>query len=228
MGGEGDPWLRGAKPAPCGALQVGAGAHYADHDRGPQRLHQGLDQPVRDRPQHGRRGDRGRGLQVLQPQRLRHRGDGEGVGTQPAGRAYSRRLDDQPADREERVPVAERRLFPQGAGGLVHRADRACLGQAADHGGIPQRRRDGDRHLWRGGRGAALLRPFGGAALHRGGGPDRGGPARPQEARSGRRQRFHPAARQCDRGPQHGGAPIGIRRLCLRLRLQPKLPVASH
>ena len=47
--------------------------------------------------------------------------------------------------------------LPQGAGGLVHFADRESLGQEADHGGLSQRRRDRHRHLWRRSRDAALL-----------------------------------------------------------------------
>jgi hypothetical protein len=42
-----------------------------------------------------------------------------------------RRLDDQPADGEERLPVAGRRLFPQRAGGLVHAADRERSGPSS-------------------------------------------------------------------------------------------------
>ena len=45
-------------------------------------------------------------------------------------------FDHQPGDREERLPVAERRLCPQRAGGVVHLPDRKPMGQAKDHGGL--------------------------------------------------------------------------------------------
>ena len=47
----------------------------------------------------------------------------------------------------------------KGARGLVHRADRSDVAQAADHGGLSQPRRDRHRHLWRQCRVAALFRP---------------------------------------------------------------------
>jgi monofunctional biosynthetic peptidoglycan transglycosylase len=52
---------------------------------------------------------------------LRPGSDRGGVPAQHGGRqCAARRIDDQPADREERLPVAGRRLFPQRAGGVVH------------------------------------------------------------------------------------------------------------
>ena len=54
-----------------------------------------------------------------------------------------RRIDGQPADGEERLPLAGAVLGAQGRGGLVHRPDRGDLGQAPDHGGLSQHRRMG-------------------------------------------------------------------------------------
>ena len=48
--------------------------------------------------------------------------------TTRTGQEDARRLDDQPADRQERLPVAAPRLCPQGPGGLVHRPDRGRSG----------------------------------------------------------------------------------------------------
>ena len=58
------------------------------------------------------------------------------------------RIVDQPANRQECLPVAGRRLCPQGTGGMVHRADRTIMGQATDHGGLSQCRRNRHRHIW--------------------------------------------------------------------------------
>ena len=86
--------------------------------------------------------------------------------------AAARRQLDQPAGGEERLPLAGPLLAPQGARGRVHPADRGALEQAADHGGLPQRRRDGRGRLRRRGRGATLLgrsrRPSSGRSARRG------------------------------------------------------------
>ena len=47
----------------------------------------------------------------------------------------------------------------KGGRSLFHLPDRESVGQAPDHGGLSQRRRDGDRHLWRQCRLDALFRP---------------------------------------------------------------------
>ena len=106
------------------------------------------------------RGGRRRGTPPLPgtaARRLRPRGYRSGNSPQPAGRAHPRRQHDQPADRQECVSLARRRLLPQGAGGLVHGADRGDLGQAPDHGSLSQPRRDRHRHLWRQRRRAAQV-----------------------------------------------------------------------
>ena len=84
-----------------------------------------------DGPRHGARRDRRRGQQVLRAQRLRLRGDRGCDEAQRVGRAHPRRIDDQPADRQERLPVAGRRLCPQGRRGVVHLPDRAICGASA-------------------------------------------------------------------------------------------------
>ena len=133
-------------------LPLRAAAHHRDHGRRFRRrarCHQGLDEHRRDRPRHGPRRHRRRGQQILQPQRLRPRRHRAGDAAQRQRRPHPRRLDHQPADRQERLPVARRRLCPQGRRGLVHRADRGNVAQAPDHGGLSEPRRDRHRHLWR-------------------------------------------------------------------------------
>ncbi|CAA9515259.1 MAG: Monofunctional biosynthetic peptidoglycan transglycosylase, partial [uncultured Sphingomonadaceae bacterium] len=201
---------------PVGApLQARAAAGHRDHARRRARARhsQGLDSSRSDRSRHGTRRDRGGGRQVLRASRLRQRRDRRCVEPLPGGRPHPRRIDDQPADREERVPVAGRRLLPQGAGGLVHAADRAALGQAADHGGVPQRRRDRDRHLRRGGGQPPLLRPWRRPHDRDRGRPHRRRAAPPQEARRDRPDRLHPPLRQQHPGADGRGPARGARRL---------------
>jgi monofunctional biosynthetic peptidoglycan transglycosylase len=103
------------------------------------------------------RPDRRRGRPVLRPPRLRLRRPAEGLREQREGQEDPRRLDHQPADRQERLPVAGPLLCPQGAGGLFHGADRDDLGQEADHGGLSELHRIRPGHLRRRGRVAGLF-----------------------------------------------------------------------
>ncbi len=82
---------------------------------------------------HAPRRDRGGGCPLLPASRLRDRRDLQGGGAQCRGRALARRLHHLAADGEEHLPLAGPLLAPQGAGDVVHRADRGDLGQAPDH-----------------------------------------------------------------------------------------------
>lgn len=75
------------------------------------------------------------------------------------------------------------------------------LGQAADHGGLSQRRRDGDRDLWRRGRSAALFRPLRRAPQPRRGKPHGRRASEPQEARGEGGRRVARTPRQPYRTP---------------------------
>ena len=80
----------------------------------------------------------------------RHPGfDLDGIRAALADGAGSRREHDQPAGGEERLPLAGAELAAQGPRGRLHRADRAPVAEAADHGGLSQRRRDGRGRLRR-------------------------------------------------------------------------------
>ena len=70
----------------------------------------------------------------------------------------ARRIHHQPADRQERVSVAGRRMVPQGTGSLLHRPYRDILVETPHHGGVPQLYRDGRRHLRSRSRGTTELR----------------------------------------------------------------------
>ena len=90
---------------------------------------------------------------------------------------HTRRQHDQHAGREERAALARARSPAQAARGAAHAAAGADLGQAADHGGLSQRRGDRARHVRRRGRGARLFRQAGQRSDPARGGADRGRPA---------------------------------------------------
>ena len=75
------------------------------------------------------------------------------IGCRRRRQAPARRQHDQPADRQEPVPVERPQLRAQGPGGVVHRADRSCLAEAAHPRDVREHRRARRRHLrGRGGR----------------------------------------------------------------------------
>src|SRR3546814_20296283 len=61
-------------------------------------------------------------------------------------------INDQPANSQKRLFVAEWRVLPQRPGGMVHDPYREPLGQEAHHGGVSERRGNRHWHLRRGSR----------------------------------------------------------------------------
>jgi len=55
------------------------------------------------------------------------------------GASKARGKHHQPADRQERIPLAGQELPAQGLGSMVHRPDRGDLGKGAHHGSVPER-----------------------------------------------------------------------------------------
>ena len=82
------------------------------------------------------------------------------------------------SDRQRCLSVAGPRLAAQRVRSLGHGADRACVGQAADHGNLPQRGRMGAGRLRCRGRRAILFSQAGRRAQSGGGCPSGGGAPR--------------------------------------------------
>ncbi|CCC99449.1 exported protein of unknown function [Azospirillum baldaniorum] len=142
------------------------------------------------------------------PRRLRlggHRGSLRG---QRGGPAPARRQHDQPADRQERLPLAGPQLDPQGRRGVVHPADRDAVAEEPHPGGLPEHRGVGRRRLRRRGRRPPSFQEAGIGPDPPRGRPSRRRPAQPPQLVPEPARRLRGATGRRHRAP-HGGGGTG-------------------
>ena len=117
-------------------------AHFealATHDRSYQPRYAWVDY-AHISPERRHRGDRRRGSALRRARRLRPQVDRRVDPPASARQAPARREHDQPAGRQEPVPVEGPELRAQGHRGVLHDPDRDALAQAAHPRDVPQHR----------------------------------------------------------------------------------------